>query len=204
MSCELLSLTVRVLCDCLCEARKGGRMSTLNEVIAAIKAFNRRFEKLNKNLFPHDLFALEALMRVDLTKTIAKAQGLNPQTEWDKVEDLPGNVELTGGAETMFQNYLELLRMNFGIRAGKMDTFVQVRQVLLGLHGLLLICSLSTTVRQEAQLTLRAFCIQLAIDNERDAMEVQERFHTLPNDLLLTPAAKALADRFFGQLDSAF
>lgn len=178
-------------------------MSTLNEVITAIKAFNRRFERLEKGLFSQDLFALEALMRVDLTKAIAKAQGLNPR-EWYKVEDLSGDIELTDEAETLFQNYLELLRMNFGIRAGSMDTFVHVKQVLLGLHGLLLICSLSATARQEAQLTLRAFCIQLAIDNERDAMEVQERFHSLPSDLLLTRAAKALADSFFEQLDSAF
>jgi len=183
--------------------RNGGNMSTLNEVIAAIKAFNRRFERLEKGLYSQDLFALEALMRVDLTKAIAKAQSLNPR-EWYKVEDLPGDIELTGEAETLFQNYLELLRMNFGIKVGSMDTFVQVKQVLLGLHGLLPICSLLTTVRQEAQLTLHAFCVQLALDNKLDAMEVQEKFHSLPDDLLLTKAAKALVDSFFRQLDSAF
>ncbi len=178
-------------------------MSTLSEVLIAIKAFNRRFERLEKGLYSQDLFALEALMRVDLTKAIAKSQGLNPR-EWYKVEELPNEIELTGEAETMFQNYLELLRMNFGIRAGNMDTFVQVRQVLLGLHGLLPICSLSTEVRKDAELTLRALCVQLAIDNELDAEEVQNRFHSLPDDLLLTQAARALANSFFEQLDIAF
>ncbi|MDD5726913.1 MAG: hypothetical protein PHC53_05980 [Patescibacteria group bacterium] len=179
-------------------------MSTLKDFTKAVAAFNRRFEQLGPQLMVQDLFHLEAQLRRDLAKSFVKSQGMDPASEWHRVEEFPLNTVLSAETEGILQNYLELIRMNFGVRAGKMDTFRDVQQVYGGLQGYALAGSLPPAVKQESDLILRALCIQLAYDNKMDPVQIQSQFMLLPEDLVLTLQAKALADRFFTLIETIF
>ncbi|MFA6406904.1 MAG: hypothetical protein WCW34_05315 [Patescibacteria group bacterium] len=179
-------------------------MSTLKDFLAAIGAFNQRFERLAPQPMAQDLFALEGQLRVRLSKAIVEAQGFDAKARWHEVNNLPEETVLTLATEDIFQSYLEHLRMNFGIRVGKMDTFREVQQVCSGLKSYPLAKSLVPTKKQEADMTFRALCIQLANDNGLDSVEVQDQFTFLRDDLVLTPAAKALADLLFSHLETIF
>jgi len=181
-------------------------MSTLGDFIAAVTAFNQRFEGLGPqaSVVAQDLFSLEAQLRRDLAKAFVKSQGMDPGTEWHRSEEYPGNTILSAEADEIFQNYLELIRTNFGVRVGEMETFREVQQVYGGLQGYPLAEGLPASVKMEADMTFRALCIQIAADNKKDVVEIQSNFMFLQDGLVFSKAAKALADRYFTLVETIF
>jgi hypothetical protein len=179
-------------------------MSTLKDFTAAVRAFNQRFERVGPQAAPQDVFSLEGQLRVGLSKVIVESQGFDSKARWHEVNNLPGETVLTPVAEEMLQNYLELIRMNFGVRAGAMETFREVQQVYGGLQGYPLAESLPSSVKTEADMTFRALCVQLATDNGKDVVEIQNNFPYLPEHLVLSSTAKMLADRYFTLVETIF
>ncbi len=181
-------------------------MSTKKDFIDAIIAFDVRFETLGPQaLSPaQELLVCEAQLRVFLCKAIVQAQGMDPQNHWQYINHVPETTILSHDAEDMFQSYLKLLRMNFGIRVGAMDTFREVQQVYGGLQGYPLAESLPASVRTQAEMTFRALCVQVASDNHKDVVEIQSNFSFLPEGLVFSKTAKVLADRYFTFIETIF
>lgn len=179
-------------------------MSTLKDFVEAVQTFNQRFEQLGPQPLAQDLFMLEGQLRVSLSKAIVESQGFDGKTQWHEVNNLPEGTVFTEAIEDTFQDYLELLRMNFGVRVGSMDTFREVQQVYGGLQGYPLAESLPASVKMEADMTFRALCVQIADDNKRDVVEIQSNFLFLPDGLIFSRAAKALADIYFSHIEKVF